>query len=238
MNLIAALIFIFGSHAHAASTTQRIVPSAPLTLSGATLSIPRATAGVNGYLHQSDFSTFNGAATATSAATASNTAGAIVKRDGSGNFSAGTVTAALSGNATTATALASNPTDCSAGQYANAIAANGNLTCADPFSGMVEEINGQVETVSDKSYILVPKARYASTVAKIYASCSSGTTSVALKIDGTNVTSCSAISVSSTPADTTCTAANTLSSGSQLTLVTSSTSSCTDFSFTIQRTRN
>lgn len=37
-------------------------------------------------------------------ATASNTAGAIVARDGSGNFSAGTVTAALSGNADTATA--------------------------------------------------------------------------------------------------------------------------------------
>ena len=34
------------------------------------------------------------------------------------------------GNAATATALASNPTDCTAGQYATTIAANGNLTCA------------------------------------------------------------------------------------------------------------
>lgn len=33
-------------------------------------------------------------------------------------------------NAGTATALAANPTDCSANQFANAIAANGNLTCA------------------------------------------------------------------------------------------------------------
>jgi hypothetical protein len=32
--------------------------------------------------------------------------------------------------ATTAAALAANPTDCSAGQYATTIAANGNLTCA------------------------------------------------------------------------------------------------------------
>lgn len=39
------------------------------------------------------------------AATATNTASAIVKRDASGNFSAGTITAALSGNATTATTL-------------------------------------------------------------------------------------------------------------------------------------
>lgn len=38
-------------------------------------------------------------------ATASNTANAIVSRDGSGNFSAGLITAALSGNATTATRL-------------------------------------------------------------------------------------------------------------------------------------
>lgn len=36
-------------------------------------------------------------------ATSANTASAIVARDGSGNFSAGTITAALSGNATTAT---------------------------------------------------------------------------------------------------------------------------------------
>ena len=37
-------------------------------------------------------------------ATNSNTANTIVKRDASGNFSAGTITAALSGNATTASA--------------------------------------------------------------------------------------------------------------------------------------
>ena len=39
------------------------------------------------------------------AATALNTASTIVKRDGAGNFSAGTITAALAGNATTATGL-------------------------------------------------------------------------------------------------------------------------------------
>lgn len=42
----------------------------------------------------------------------------------------GTFSGNLTGNASTATALAANPTDCSAGQYANAIAASGNLTCA------------------------------------------------------------------------------------------------------------
>lgn len=44
--------------------------------------------------------------TVASNATDANTAAAIVARDGSGNFSAGTITAALTGNASTATALA------------------------------------------------------------------------------------------------------------------------------------
>jgi hypothetical protein len=42
----------------------------------------------------------------------------------------GNVTGDVSGNAGTATALASNPTDCSANTFATTIAANGNLTCA------------------------------------------------------------------------------------------------------------
>src|SRR5205085_3734042 len=40
------------------------------------------------------------ATTAANAATSANTFGAIVKRDGSGNFSAGTITATLNGSAT------------------------------------------------------------------------------------------------------------------------------------------
>lgn len=40
------------------------------------------------------------------------------------------VTAAVTGNASTASALAANPADCSAGTFATTIAASGNLTCA------------------------------------------------------------------------------------------------------------
>jgi hypothetical protein len=52
-------------------------------------------------------SNFNGSAATTWAvdATSANTASKVVARDGSGNFSAGTITAALSGNASTATTL-------------------------------------------------------------------------------------------------------------------------------------
>lgn len=41
----------------------------------------------------------------------------------------GTFSGALTGNASTATALAANPTDCAAGAYAKSIAASGNLGC-------------------------------------------------------------------------------------------------------------
>lgn len=58
------------------------------------------------------------------------TASTIVLRDASGNFAATTITAALTGNASTATALAANPADCASNLFANAIAANGDLSCA------------------------------------------------------------------------------------------------------------
>lgn len=40
--------------------------------------------------------------------------------------------ALIDGNVATATALAANPTDCTSGQFATAIAANGDLTCSTP----------------------------------------------------------------------------------------------------------
>lgn len=63
----------------------------------------------------------NGLPTGTGIATA-NTVSTLVARDGSGNFSAGTITAALTGNATTATALATGRT----------IAITGDLTYTSP----------------------------------------------------------------------------------------------------------
>jgi len=84
---------------------------------------------------------------ANTTAASANTASAIVARDGSGNFVAGTITAALTGNVTgnvtgtsgsatgnaaTATALAANPADCAANNFATTIAANGDLICAQP----------------------------------------------------------------------------------------------------------
>jgi hypothetical protein len=63
-------------------------------------------AGTSGYLLQSG----GGNAPSWINATNSNTGSTIVKRDSSGNFNAGTITATLSGNATTATTLATTRT--------------------------------------------------------------------------------------------------------------------------------
>lgn len=46
-----------------------------------------------------------------------------------GTVASTTFSGALSGNATTATALAADPADCAANEFADAIAANGDLTC-------------------------------------------------------------------------------------------------------------
>lgn len=101
-------------------------------------------------------------ATLANAATNANTAGAIVKRDGSGNFSAGTITAALSGNATTASALASNPAACSAGQFVNDMAADGTLTCATPTGATWGSITGTLSSQTDLQSALDAKAPTAS----------------------------------------------------------------------------
>lgn len=59
------------------------------------------------------------------------------------------IVASITGNSATATALAANPADCSAGQYANAIAASGALTCAlIDFSDSVNLTAGRSLTLS------------------------------------------------------------------------------------------
>ena len=63
--------------------------------------------------------------TITSGATSANTASQIVARDASGNFSAGTITAALTGNASTATSL----------QTTRSIALSGDLSGSANFDG-------------------------------------------------------------------------------------------------------
>ena len=113
-------------------TVTSVTGTAPVVSSGGAtpaISMAAATTSVNGYLTSTDWNTFNNKTTNTGTvtsiiagtyltggtitttgtlavdATNLNTASKVVARDASGNFNAGTITAALSGNATTATTL-------------------------------------------------------------------------------------------------------------------------------------
>lgn len=80
----------------------------------------------------------------TQAATDANTANTIVKRDASGDFSAGIITADLVGNADTATELAATPTACDPGDFATGIDANGDAICDTPAAAGIDELTGDV----------------------------------------------------------------------------------------------
>ncbi|MGP8202034.1 MAG: tail fiber domain-containing protein [Limisphaerales bacterium] len=67
-----------------------------------------------------------GGVSAANAATSANTVNAIVKRDASGNFSAGTITANLSGNATTATSATTAANATTANNFSGAL--SGDVT--------------------------------------------------------------------------------------------------------------
>lgn len=115
--ILLALLLTSSAHARSAYQVQRVPSTGGPPQYGA-VDISQSAA-VTGILP-------NARTTATSA----NTSSTIVLRDSSGNFSCGTITAALTGNASTATALAANPTDCGANTFATTIDASGNLTCA------------------------------------------------------------------------------------------------------------
>jgi len=85
-------------------------------------------------------------------------AGSLIN-DGAGAYSWGTPTLA-----STATALASNPSDCAANQFATTIAANGNLTCAALTDADVpNDITVTTLTLADDSTITPPAAASATT---------------------------------------------------------------------------
>lgn len=92
------------------------------------------------------------------------------------------------------------------------------------------------ETPTNKTYTLVLKARFAVTVTELTAKMTSGTCSIQLTIDGTNVTGGS-LAVTSAEASSACTAANVVAVGQTLAVVVSSVSSPVDLQIDIGGTR-
>ena len=101
-----------GSSGQVLTSNGAAAPSwtTPATVNNGTLTMNVSGTGLSGSqtftANQSSAATF----TVTSNATSANTASTIVARDASGNFSAGTITATLSGNASTATSATSATT--------------------------------------------------------------------------------------------------------------------------------
>lgn len=157
--------------------------------SGGTLTLPNATDTLTGK-NTADVLTnksISGASntltaipnSATTAASA-NTPSAIVTRDGSGDFSAGTITAGLNGVAAFASNLAIDPSDCGAGTKATGIDAGGNLTCSS------------VNLSSDTAATALPATKggtgqtTATTGDTLYASAANTLSKLAIGTDGSN----------------------------------------------------
>lgn len=91
--------------------------------------------------------------------------------------------------------------------------------------------------LSASTYVLELYAEYGYTINELKIISGAGTCSAAVKINGTNVTGISAVSVSTTIATGTASAANTVVAGDKVTLVTSSTSSLDNLQATLKTTR-
>jgi hypothetical protein len=130
---ITATLSGSATSATTATTATQVSNSLTLATSGTGLS---GSASFNGASAQ----TF----TVTSNATSANTASTIVARDSSGNFTAGTITAALSGNATTATSAtsASNSTTTSQTNFSNLTIGSSQVLYAGNYNSYAPTLGG------------------------------------------------------------------------------------------------
>jgi len=177
--------------------------------------------------------------------TSTNTASAVVQRDGSGNFSAGTITAALSGNASTTTALAANGSNCSAGQAALGVNASGAAEgCYDPNTYRSGQINfvygGSASTAIDATTVnnLWRAHAHQAAVTEIACWTDSGTVSLTMKDSAGNAVASALTCSTSGSSTTTINAYGTLTYGEGLGFTTASVSGVKNLSVSIKYTRS
>lgn len=115
------------------------------------------------------------------------------------------------------------------------VTSSGNATTlvdSLPFSA------GSTTAVGNQTYYLMTKAAFSGTINSVLAAqTTSGTITLAIKINGTNVTGLSAISVTATPADSTASGANTFAAGDIITAVTTSAATDLGLSYNLKFTR-
>lgn len=141
--------------------------------------------------------------------------------------------------------ILTNCTGTASGLTAGNVTTNANLTGALTSVGNATTLITAIPfsapstvAVGNATTYLMAKAPFSGTINTLLAAqTTSGTITAAIKINGTNVTGLSAVAVTSTPADTNATAANTFAVGDIITLVTSSASTDLGLSFVLKITR-
>jgi len=119
----------------------------------------------------------------------------------------------------------------------NGLPTASSITTTQINNSLVDQIDGEIASPSNATYTLCFYAYFGFTINSLSIGTDSGTCTVAIQINGTNVTSLSAVSVSSTPSTTSATGANTVTSGQKVTLVVSSNSSSVNLAFSLEITR-
>ena len=118
----------------------------------------------------------------------------------------------------------------------NATEHDANFTAIENAANAFVSINGHIETVANKTYVLILKAPTAQTINSLTTDCASGSCTAAVQIDGVNVTGLSALAVNTTETETNATAANTVAVGTTVAIVITGNSTCLDFWFTLKMT--
>ena len=108
-----------------------------------------------------------------------------------------------------------------------------NLTNFGRPVGLVEVITGHIVTAEDKNYFLDQFAGYPYDIVSLTIRSQTGTCTAGIDIDGTPVTGISAVSVSSSEATGTASAANSVTAGQTVHLEISSNSAAVDVRFTL-----
>ena len=101
-----------------------------------------------------------------------------------------------------------------------------------------DAIHGEIITVINGTYTLVLDAKMAATINEISLETTAGTCTVAIQINGTNVTGMSAIAVTTTKGTSAATGANTIATSNKVTLVVSSASGATNLKFSMKMTKS
>lgn len=118
----------------------------------------------------------------------------------------------------------------------HAVATSGSYDDLEGTITITEQASSVIEYPDDKDYVIGLAMKFAGTVVEITAKSTSGTCTLTPKINGTAVTG-GAVSVSSTEATSTATAANTFVVGDDLSLTISSNSACENLAYSIKMTR-